>query len=535
MTGEIDSFWASYDPVSLGSKVCRIYRVPRHIREIDRIAYEPIVISFGPYHYGAQNLQDMEKQKLQHLDRVLKLNCERTLHDYIKAMAKLEKEARKSYSEEVTTERKKYLQMLLLDGCFLLVNIDENVGTRVSNSRAEQSFSLKAIGGDTTRETVTDLRDPDGVGCSKYRGNGCAMDLELIKVEVCQEGGRNTEVEDTRHRPIMENNANAGDWLANFVWHDIFLLENQIPFFVVESIYQLVATQGTLEFLRSKTAGFVEDILSHYPKAIQESDRPKHFYHLLHLCHMYFKPTYKVDQEHQRLPKLGFFHRFLHVGHKYLSVGHKPSDSKKNLELMDCFQGGKLRSRWRRAVEYSQAGIRFKRKDYDRQNSHSLLDISFLDGVIEVPCVPIDESTESLFKNLVALEQTDPRFGNDISAYVTFMSQIIATPDDAMMLVQKGIIVHMLDSDEEVADLFARVTKQVSFRFYGKYYLKSVCQRLEAHYQSRLNRWIAWLWLNHFKNPWLALAAIAAIVVLICTIVQTIYTVLAYVKPPSNT
>lgn len=115
------------------------------------------------------------------------------------------------------------------------------------------------------------------------------------------------------------------------------------------------------------------------------------------------------------------------------------------------------------------------------------------------------------------------------------MSQIIATPDDAMMLVQKGIIVHMLDSDEEVADLFARVTKQVSFRFYGKYYLKSVCQRLEAHYQSRLNRWIAWLWLNHFKNPWLALAAIAAIVVLICTIVQTIYTVLAYVKPPSNT
>jgi len=157
-----------------------------------------------------------------------------------------------------------------------------------------------------------------------------------------------------------------------------------------------------------------------------------------------------------------------------------------------------------------------------------------MNGVIEVPCLPIDESSESLFKNLLALEQMDPRFGNDISAYITFMSQVIATPDDATLLVQRGIIVHMLDNEEEVSALFTRLTKQVTFRFDCKYYLKYLCQTLEVHYQSRLNRWIAWLWFNHFGNPWMALAALAAVVVLVCTIVQTIYTVLAYVKPPSD-
>lgn len=73
----------------------------------------------------------------------------------------------------------------------------------------------------------------------------------------------------------------------------------------------------------------------------------------------------------------------------------------------------------------------------------------------------------------------DPRFGNDISAYIIFMSQVITTTDDASLLAQRGIVVHMMDSDEEVSALF---------RFDCKYYLKSLCQTLEAHYQSRLIR-----------------------------------------------
>ena len=533
MSREINSFWSLYGAVDDGNKICPIYRVPEHIRGIDRDAYEPMVVSFGPYHHGTQHLQVMEKDKWKHLNRVLKLNGKMNLHNYIKEIAALEKQARKCYSEEVKMERKKFLQMLLLDACFLLVNIDENVGTSTSNTSVlDQSSIERTINENTTEEDVVSLRQSAcAVGYSKSREHGHPVELEMIKVESSQ--GKTNIDKDVNHTPNVETSNKVGDWLCSAAWHDIFLLENQIPFFILEKIYELVAGQGTgVEFLRSKTSEFVEDILSHYPKAIQEFDRPKHFHHLLHLCHIYFRPSQRTAVELQCQPKRRYF-SLLHFGYKRLPDSHKPVDADKNLEQMDCFRAGKLRTRWRRAVEYHQAGVHFKRREYEHSR-HSLLDIRFMNGVIEVPCLPIDESSESLFKNLLALEQMDPRFGNDISAYITFMSQVIATPDDATLLVQRGIIVHMLDNEEEVSALFTRLTKQVTFRFDCKYYLKYLCQTLEVHYQSRLNRWIAWLWFNHFGNPWMALAALAAVVVLVCTIVQTIYTVLAYVKPPSD-
>jgi hypothetical protein len=90
--------------------------------------------------------------------------------------------------------------------------------------------------------------------------------------------------------------------------------------------------------------------------------------------------------------------------------------------------------------------------------------------------------------------------------------------------------VHHLDSDAKVADLLTMLSKDVVFDFYGDYYLKTLCQNLEERYQSNLNRWIAWLWRNHFSNPWLAIAALATVLVLICTVVQTIFGILVYVN-----
>ncbi|KAE8811487.1 UPF0481 protein [Hordeum vulgare] len=329
-----------------------------------------------------------------------------------------------------------------------------------------------------------------------------------------------------------ENSYGAGDWLSGPAWHDMLcLLENQIPFFVMESIYELVSGEGTgVGSLRRKAAEFVEVLLHHYPIAIQENNRPKHFHHLLHLCHTYLRPSQKFDEELQYQQKRSCFHDLLHRW----NMSGKSVDPEKNLEQMEPLESGMLFKRWRRAEEYHEAGVQFMRREYDGQSRHSLLDIRFINGVMEIPCLPVDESSESLFKNLLALEQFDQRFGYDICAYITFMSQVITMPADATLLVQKGIIVHMMDSDEEVSALFTRLIKQVTIRFDWTYYLTSLCQALEAHYQSRLNRWIAWLWLNHFRNPWLVLAALAAAVVLVCTIVQTIYTVLAYVKPPSE-
>jgi hypothetical protein len=131
-----------------------------------------------------------------------------------------------------------------------------------------------------------------------------------------------------------------------------------------------------------------------------------------------------------------------------------------------------------------------------------------------LPCLVVDAHTEFLFWNLIAFEQTCPQVGDDFTAYAVFMSQIVSMPEDVTVLDKKRIIVHHPDSDERVSDLFTMLSKDVVFDFSRNYYLKSLCQNMEVYYRSQLNRWMAWLWFNHFSNPWLVLAALATAVVL---------------------
>jgi hypothetical protein len=250
---------------------------------------------------------------------------------------------------------------------------------------------------------------------------------------------------------------------------------------------------------------------------------------------MYFRPSQKPE-EHQH-DQIGpqYLHRFLSFGRKYFKLGYHLEDNDPRVSLDQAehyLQTGQELNRWHRAAQYLEAGVKFKRREYDRLEPHSLLDVKFRAGAMEIPCVVIDESTASLFRNLIAFEQTCPQFGDDFTSYIVFLSQLVSAPEDVTLLSKREIIVHHLDSDLQVSDLFTMFSKDVVFDFNGTYYLKSLCQTLEAHYQNRLNRWMAWLWTNHFSNPWLVLAAVGTIVVLVCTVLQTVYGMLAYTNPP---
>lgn len=99
-----------------------------------------LLLSIGPYYQGTQVLLPMEKEKWKSLDFILKLNCKRTLQDYVKVIAELERQARNCYYEEIKMERKQFIQMLLLDVCFVLVKIDGSINTAMPDlNRYEQN------------------------------------------------------------------------------------------------------------------------------------------------------------------------------------------------------------------------------------------------------------------------------------------------------------------------------------------------------------------------------------------------------------
>lgn len=113
------------------------------------------------------------------------------------------------------------------------------------------------------------------------------------------------------------------------------------------------------------------------------------------------------------------------------------------------------------------------------------------------------------------------------------MSQFVSTSEDGVLLTQKGIIVHMLDSDDEVPALFTRLTKEVSFGSDEYYHLRSLCWGIGGSLPESAKQMVGMAVEKSLQQS-MALAVLAAVIMLLCTVIQTIFTALAYIKPPES-
>lgn len=98
-------------------------KTQHHISELYAKAFSPIIVSIGPYHHGTPSLQPMEKKKWNCLHFILNANPEKTLDDYLKALQELYPIAKSCYKEEIKMESNKFVEMLLLDTCFIIVSM----------------------------------------------------------------------------------------------------------------------------------------------------------------------------------------------------------------------------------------------------------------------------------------------------------------------------------------------------------------------------------------------------------------------------
>lgn len=517
-----------------GTKCSLIYKVLQCIRAADPNAYEPSVLSIGPYHHGVPSLLPMEKEKWLCLDYVLKLNSNRSLHDYLAIITEVQREARICYSDDNIMNSRMFVEMLLLDSCFILVSLN-GIGVKTQEGVPQESSQDQHV----LTENAT--RKGKGTMVESTRTLSCrpeyiAVQIELENVDYHQETKQDKM--ETYYGQTQENIDQGEEWYNSSAVYDLLLLENQIPFFVVTKIYELLVNNERTahRLLTDNLSKFVEGILLHFPLAIKDTNRPKDFDHLLHLCYMYFKPSHSARNKQQLTRSMGYFQIIVFRAYKFFRSNvdlQENAENRLSQPHSEAMCSIKEFQRWRRAEQYHEAGVEFKAREFDEHNPHSLLDIEFIDGVLHIPCLPVDDKSATLFRNLIAFEQSCPALGNDFASYIHFLCHLISVSDDVALLSRKGVIVHQLDSDEEVSNLFARLLEYIVFDFSGEHYLKSLCQTMEAHYQSRLNRWISWLRHNHFGNPWLGFAALASIVMVLCSVGQTIFAFLFYTNTPS--
>ncbi|KAF7137222.1 hypothetical protein RHSIM_Rhsim07G0186600 [Rhododendron simsii] len=147
----------------------------------------------------------------------------------------------------------------------------------------------------------------------------------------------------------------------------------------------------------------------------------------------------------------------------------------------------------------------------------------FFFGLLKLPLLVFTPKWIIKCSNFVAYElnQNDPN-NLPTMAYVNFMKSLINCPDDVKELRSKSILFTTFSNDKQVVEHFNGIlitSVAQNFKLYGE-----VEMQIQKHYHSKLKSSIAELLHNYFSSPWTFLAFLAATLLLIFTFLQFYYT-----------
>ncbi|KAI7993420.1 UPF0481 protein [Camellia lanceoleosa] len=275
-------------------------------------------------------------------------------------------------------------------------------------------------------------------------------------------------------------------WMISYIKHDLFLLENQIPFFVLQDLFKMINIQFspnetllktfidfTLNWFRSYSYLEVQELL--VPEHIDPSEI-KHILDFLRIClipKQSLQPSRQSSQQNER---------------KF----DRPS-----------------------ATELHEAGVEFK-----VSSSKNLFDIKFSGNILEIPHTRIVDSTERLLRNIIAYEQChyDVTF---FGAYTLIMDYLINTSKDVELLVQAKIIENWLSDNSDVSNLFNGLSKEVNVKI-EEYYFTKLHEELNDYCEIRSHKWKATLRQDYCNTPWRVLSITVAAILLGLTFIQSL-------------
>ncbi|KAM0065696.1 hypothetical protein Hdeb2414_s0003g00117611 [Helianthus debilis subsp. tardiflorus] len=404
--------------VAAGRATCSIFKVPQTLINVNGKSYHPTIVSIGPFHHGESHLEMIEEHKWRYLRQLLNRIQAKgmVLEDLLRAVQPLELTARECYSTTIPYNTDEFIEMLVLDGCFI-IELFRKIGEVVEVGDSDPLFNMS--------------------------------------------------------------------WVFSFFLRDLIRLENQIPFFVIERLFDLTKTPNS--------PTLVKLVLDFFNKAVQRPDdvlekyysniKPKH---LLDLLRSSFLPH---DLEHSTKPD-----------------NRPPPHIIHNISKLQ------------------RSGIKLKPSE-----AESFLVVNFKHGVIHMPPITIDDFMCAFLLNAVAYEQCHSGCPKIFTTYVTLVDCLINTSKDVGLLCDWNIIENYLGTEAEVATFFNNMGKDISFDI-DVSYLARLFDNVNRHYRSgRHVQWASFRY-TYFNTPWSFISALAASLLLILTVAQTVYTILGYTR-----
>lgn len=267
---------------------------------------------------------------------------------------------------------------------------------------------------------------------------------------------------------------------------DICLLENQLPFFILEELYRPSTIFGN-------------------------SPKPP----LIELTHRFFTVAFDSWAVGDILGKVDFS-KVKHLV-DFLSIYHQPTEQQQYGEL-EVLTAPSVK-------ELHRVGVKFV-----LGSSKNLVDIKFdrNNGRLEIPRLKLEDGTEIIIRNMQAFEQCHGLKHGYVGDYIFLMGLFVSASKDVEMLVENRIIENWLPSNEEVVQLFhnLNIRNLVSpdgFLFTG------LIKDLNAFYETPWNTEKANLKQRYLNTSWGALSVAGAVILLILTVIQAVCSILQVV------
>jgi hypothetical protein len=292
-------------------------------------------------------------------------------------------------------------------------------------------------------------------------------------------------------------------WIESHIKQDLMLLENQLPFRFLRKLYKFAfdGDEVTPPFLKLA-------------------------------CKFFFSGEHIIPMHEAEVKHFTDLHRMF-----YCPTNQKAHPQKRTEDLRYT------------ATKLDEAGLEFRALEDKDLGDRSLLDIEFskskclelypclnlswlfsclpclkshryskpVQCILKVPQLVIENKTEALFRNLMALEQCHYPSDTYICNYVLLLDYLITTKKDVRLLVEKKVIVNKRGSSKAVTTLINTLGHEIveSESVYHEIY-----RQLNEHYDDPWNRLVASLTRVYFKDFWRGTATIAGILVLGFTFVN---------------
>nr|XP_043621845.1 putative UPF0481 protein At3g02645 [Erigeron canadensis] len=285
---------------------------------------------------------------------------------------------------------------------------------------------------------------------------------------------------------------------------DLMLLENQIPFFVLEAIFNRTTHPKNISLtclVRKILGSYIHPFSFSLEKEVSDDDSVDSSQHV-HVLDCVHK-IYKIKPSSETVVNIK------------CQTSEKDGDCETSLNYNHS------------VVELDRSGVNFKPHKQNEMSmamnvikSRSCYHLSpWSKRTLVMPTLVIQEFTEVILRNFIAYEQFSPKVNYYFTSYASAMDMLIDCEADVGKLVESKVIVNNLGSNKEVARVINGICVNIEIE---RFCYSEAIKELDKYYNSYWPKHFAYFKRTYFNNPWSVIAFFAGFIVFGLAVLQAV-------------